>query len=195
MMEKNEEKQKQDNIKFWMQVVVLPLLGLLLASEGWQYYKAPEKIQQDSKVHSKSHFNENVDSLRRLIANEKFVEGVFSAGAMKYKQIEEAEAEKYLFDVFKLADKGLANDSVWTNHQLPFLIWMMEHKEQLEFLFQYKLLTPIQDSETKQLHFNWIDGLYPITEKRSSNGSVVRRWRDRSDDQHSIQMISSIKDI
>ena len=86
---------------------------------------------------------------------------------MKYKQIDEREAEKYLTKVFMIADKGLANDSVWTYVQLPFLKWLILNKEKLKFLFKYNMLIPIEDKDTKELHFNWIDGIYPVSEQKT----------------------------
>jgi len=194
MTTNKETKEKKDNVKFWMQVVVLPILVMLIGSEGWQYYAAPGKIQSDTEKHSKVQFQVNYDSLRTVVANEAFVKGVFSGGVQKYKQLEGDEMDRYLFNVFKLADKGLKNDSIWSNEQLPFIKWLIANRTFLDHLFRYQHLVPMRDRETNNLEFNWIDGIYPITERRSSNGSIIRRWRDRSDDLHPIQSISNIQD-
>jgi len=175
-------------------IIVYLILGVLGTGQGFFLFQTPEKIKEDTKIHTKIEFRQNVDSLRKVIANEEFVKGVFDAGAMKYKQLDEREAEKYLTKVFMIADKGLANDSVWTYVQLPFLKWLILNKEKLEFLFKYNMLIPLEDKDTKELHFNWIDGIYPISEQRTMDDNIIRHWRDREDDKHTIQMISKIKD-
>ena len=186
------DQKKNDSLE-WGKLILPLLVTLLIGSEGWQYWKAPSKIQEDTRVHSKTEFNDNVDSLRKIIANEEFVKGVFSEGASRYKDLQGKALDKYLTNVFLLADKGLKNDSMWSNVQLPFLMYLIENRTQIDFIINNNILVPYEDKTTLKLEFNWVEGHYPITE-RNVSGGVIRAWRDGSDDQHTIQMISSIKD-
>ena len=51
----------------------------------------------------------------------------------------------------------------------------------------------MEERETGRFYFNWINGVFPITEK-PINGGVLRQWRDDQDDSHHLQSISKIKD-
>jgi hypothetical protein len=95
--------------------------------------------------------------------------------------------------VFHVADEAIKNDSVWRNRQRPFIEWLVQHEEDLQFVFDHKVLAPMVETSTDRLVFNWLDGLYPITEKQV-NGGIIRSWRDKTDDKHTLISISKIKD-
>jgi len=184
------KENTEDKAFKWGKLLVPLIMTLLVGSEGWQYYAAPEKIKTESETHVNTAVDKRIDSLIQVIGNAQFSKGVFNEGAKMYKGFDDKEAEVYLSKVFKLADEGLKNDSAWRYVQKPFILWLLKNKKALEFNIKYKVLGPMQDTETGKLEFNYIDGLHKITEH---NG--VKQWRDASDDKHLLQSISNITDV
>ena len=186
MLDKLKEMKLKDA------VYILAFLGLG-GTDVFQFLDFESKIHRDTEKKTKSEFVENVDSLRQVIANEEFAKGVFNEGVMAYKNFNSIEAEKYMIDVLRVADEAIANDSFYTYVEKPTIIWVNEHREELQHYLDYKYLAPMQERSSKKLYFNWTDDLYQIKEKNVSGGTI-RFWRDSEDDQHSLVSISSIKD-
>lgn len=170
-------------------IITYLLIMLLGGSEAWQYFDFQDKIGRDSKKHTTEVFDSRVDSLITALNGKNYAQGMLEAGAMEFKDLPQEQARVYMTKVFKVADEAIKNDSSWRYEQRPFLHYLMEHKQELEHLFTYDYLVPMRNKETDNLYFNWLDGIYPITDKDG-----VKSWRDRSDDKHYLQSISTIKD-
>lgn len=188
---------ENNNSLEWGKLILPLLVTLLIGSEGWQYYAAPDKIKADTEAHVDNiavhKLEKKIDSIAQSLVNKEYAKGILEEATAEIKGLNGLGAKSYLNDVFKVADEAIKNDSAWRYQQRPFILWLITNEEQLKHLFKYDYLAPMRNKETKKLEFNWLDGTYPITEKKV-NGGIIRKWRDSSDDQHSLISISNIKD-
>ena len=183
---------RQENSLDLNKIVTYALLALLGGGQGWVLWQTPDKIKQDAVIHTDKRFEQKFDSLCRVLESKEFATGMLQEGAMEFKQMDSKEARVYLHKVFAIADEAIKNDSIWRNVQRPYVDYLYKNKERVQKIIDYTILAPLEDKDGK-LYFQWTDGLYPIKE-RQVNGGVIRYWRDRTDDQHSLQSISNIQD-
>jgi hypothetical protein len=188
---------KENTSLEWGKLILPILLPLLVGSEIWQYWSAPDKIKADTKSHVDQLLVQNLekklDSISYQLAKKEFAAKSLESAVSAIKGTNGVESNKYLMQVFHVADEAIKNDSVWRNRQRPFIEWLVQHEEDLQFVFDHKVLAPMVETSTDRLVFNWLDGLYPITEKQV-NGGIIRSWRDKTDDKHTLISISKIKD-
>ena len=170
-------------------IVTYLLLVLLSGSEAWQYLDFQDKIGRDTKQHTTQIFDSRVDSLINVLNGKNFAQGIMEAGAMEFKNLPKEEARKYMMKVFNVADEAIKNDSVWRNVQRPFISYLETNREHLDNLFKYQILAPVKDRENDLIYFNWVDGVYPVSER---NGVVS--WQDRNGDNKPLQSISNVRD-
>lgn len=180
----------------WGKLIIPSLVTVLIASEGWQYFAAPGKIKQETSAHVDDLLVKNLerklDSISIELAKKEFAAKSLEDAVSVIKGKNHIEANKYLMQVFEVADEAIKNDSNWRHVQRPFIDWLHANKEKLEFLVNNNLICPVEDQENK-LHFNWLDGLHAI-KKQNVNGGQLYFWRDQDDDKHYLQSISTIKD-
>lgn len=170
-------------------IITYVLILLLGGSETWQYFDFQDKIGRDTKKHSEVIYDSRVDSLIKVLNGKNFAQGMLEAGAMEFKDLPKKEAREYMTKVFKVADEAIANDSVWRNVQRPFIDYLEDNRGPLEHLIEYQYLTPIKSRRDGLIYFNWIDGVYPVNERKG-----LVSWTDRNGDSKPLQSISNIKD-
>lgn len=189
--------EKENTSLEWGKLILPILLPLLVGSEIWQYWKAPSKIKEETSVHVDDilikNLSKKLDSISFELAKKEFAARSLEDAVSVIKGTNGSESNKYLMKVFDVADEAIKNDSVWRNVQRPFIEWLVQNEDNLQFVFDHKILAPMQERSTNRLVFNWLDGIYPITE-RKVNGGIIRSWRDKTDDRHSLVSISNIKD-
>lgn len=173
-------------------IITYALLALLGGGQTWFAMQTPEKIKSETIYHTDKRFEQRFDSLCKVLESKEFATGMLSEGAKEFKQMDSRQAREYLHKVFAIADEAIKNDSTWRYVQRPYVDYLYMNRHKIQSYLDREYLVPFKSIDEK-IYFQWVDGVYNVKE-RNVNGGTIRFWRDKFDDQHSLQSISSIKD-
>lgn len=182
---------KNDRALNWLKVLV-PVIVMLLGSEGWQYYAAPGKIKDTTGEHVDkilvTNLSSKLDSIAFAMASKEFAKNSLEQATAEIKNLDGQQARKYLSKVFQLADRGLKNDSAWRYIQLPFIIKEMNKR----------YLCPYEDLTTGSIIMQGLGGEYSVREGKpaemQNNGNTLENdIKFYYDNENHLTPLSSLK--